>query len=348
MPLAITEAQAQVAGTTIARGKRIAETTEILSMRTLQVPVAIIVYYWQHTTYIVEKGHQFARKWSTMAPSARAGGSLPIGYWLGLAVALLLPFGSFLAILWRSWLNDPEFSYGILIPPITAYLLWNRRADLEQEKKPGQSSGLALVLAGCGLQIVGSLSGTLIVSGLALVLTISGIVLYLWGVRCLRIALVPLLLLVLMVPVPSYAVGQVSWKLQAGASAVSSIVLRFLDVPVFQDGNLLTLPNYVLEVKQACSGSRSVFALLVLALTLGLSVERKWWVRILLLAAAPVLAVAANVTRIVGTGLIARHWGSLAANESLHTMWGIFVFVIAAGGLLAFQRLLRWTNNESA
>jgi exosortase len=151
-----------------------------------------------------------------------------------------------------------------------------------------------------------------------------------------------------MIPVPSYAVGQVSWKLQAGASAISSVVLRVLDVPVFQDGNLLTLPNYVLEVKQACSGSRSVFALLVLALTLALSVERQWWVRVLLVAAAPVLAVIANVVRIVGTGLIARHWGSLAADESLHTMWGILVFLIAAGGLLGFQRLLRWTNNKCA
>ncbi len=283
-----------------------------------------------------------------MVPSTRAGKSLPAGYWLVLAAAVLLPFGSFIATLWRIWVNEPEFSYGILIPPIAAYLLWNRRIDIEREKKYGQSSGIALVLAGCGLQIVGSLSSTLIVSGFALVLSISGIVLCLWGARCLRIALVPLLLLILMVPVPSYAVGQISWKLQAGASAVSSIVLRLLNVPVFQDGNVLTLPNYVLEVKQACSGSRSVFALLVLALTLGLSVERKWWVRILLVAAAPVLAVVANVMRIVGTGLIAKHWGSLAANESLHTMWGILVFVIAAGGLLGFQRLLRWTNNECA
>ena len=283
-----------------------------------------------------------------MAPSARAGGSIPPGYWPVLALAALLPFGSFIAILWRSWLSEPEFSYGILIPLITAYLLWSRRLDLEREKNLGQSYGIGLVLAGCGLQIIGSLSGTLLISGIALVLSLCGIVLYLWGARCLRIALVPLLLLILMVPVPSYAVGQISWKLQAGASAVSSIVLRLLNVPVFQDGNLLTLPNYVLEVKQACSGSRSVFALLVLALTLGLSVERKWWVRILLVAAAPVLAIVANVMRIVGTGLIARQWGSLAANESLHTMWGILVFVIAAGGLLGFQRLLRWTNNECA
>ena len=38
---------------------------------------------------------------------------------------------------------------------------------------------------------------------------------------------------------------------------------------LYQEGNLLNLPNYVLEVREACSGSRSIFALIALALILG-------------------------------------------------------------------------------
>src|ERR1700758_4095414 len=98
-----------------------------------------------------------------MAPSARAGGSIPAGYWPVLAFAALLPFGSFIATLWRSWLSEPEFSYGILVPLITAYLLWSRRLDLEREKNLGQPYGIGLVLTGCGLQVIGSLSGTLLI-----------------------------------------------------------------------------------------------------------------------------------------------------------------------------------------
>jgi exosortase len=273
---------------------------------------------------------------------------LPVVLWLALLIALFLPFSSFLGNLWRTWRNDPDFSYGFLIPVIAAYLLWIRRDRLKQEMKVGRRGGAGLLLIGCGLQIIASLSGTLLVSGIAFIVTISGIVLCLWGPSCLRIFVVPVTLLILMVPVPSYAVGQVSWQLQAAASSLSSTVLRFLSIPVYQDGNLLNLPNYVLEVKQACSGSRSIFALLALALILGLSVERKWWARVLLLVAAPLLAIGANIVRIVGTGLIAAHWGSLAANESLHTFWGIVVFVIAVAGLLGIQRMLRWTTNEYA
>jgi exosortase len=276
----------------------------------------------------------------------KASASTPL--WISVWVGIPLTFAGFLTALVTNWLGEPEFSYGIAIPIITAYLLWARRAQLRKPRIAGSSAGLAIVLFGCGLYVLGSLSGTLLLSGVALVLTILGVVLYVCGASYLRVVALPVALLILMVPVPSYTVGQVSWYLQKGASTISSAVLRFLSVPVYQDGNLLNLPNYVLEVKQACSGSRSIFALLALALILGFSIERKWWARILLVAAAPLLAVGANIVRIVGTGLIARQWGALAASESLHTTWGIVVFVIAVMGLLGFQRFLQWAANEYA
>jgi exosortase len=178
--------------------------------------------------------------------------------------------------------------------------------------------------------------------------TILGAILYLWGPHHTKIAAGPVVMLMSMIPLPAYVTGELSWNLQGMASTFSSTLLRLLGTPVLQDGNLLKLPNYVLEVRQACSGSRSLFALIALALVLGLSATRKWWIRVLLVAVAPALAVGANIVRIVGTGLIARRWGALAANESLHLVWGILVFVIAGLGLLGFQRFLRWATNEHA
>jgi exosortase len=272
----------------------------------------------------------------------------PIILWILAGLSVFLPFGYFLRTLVATWLHDPEFSYGILIPVIVAFLIWRRRERLEKEEKTGWPKGLWIVAAGCGLQVLGSLSGSFLLAGIALTATIMGITGFLWGLKSLRIVAGPLALLILMVPLPSYMVGGLSWYLQAAASTISAATLGFLGVPVYQDGNLLRLSNYVLEVKQACSGSRSIFALLALACVLGVSSERKLWIRILLVAAAPFLAVGANVVRIVGTGLIAWQWGDLAANESLHATWGILVFVIAVLGLLGFQRILQWTTHEHA
>ena len=268
--------------------------------------------------------------------------------WLGLCVAFLVQYTGFIRELLDAWLSDAEFSYGIIIPAIVAYLIWSRRDRLREAPKRAWIPALVLVVIGCALQLLASVSGTLVLSGLAFVISLMGITGFLWGPRPLRIVIVPLAFLLLMVPLPSYLLGELTWYLQVAASTISGAVLGALGVPVYQDGNLLKLPNYVLEVKEACSGSRSIFALLAMALLLGLTMEKKWRVRIPLVLAAPLLAIVANVIRIVGTGLLAWQFGGVAANESLHTAWGVVVFLIAVTGLLAFERLLRWAANAYA
>jgi exosortase len=279
--------------------------------------------------------------------SGRQSKLVSVSYLLAFGT-ILVPFGGFLTRLWEAGVETPEFSHGILIPVIVSYLLWTRRAELRTQQPTGSAKGMVVVIVGCGLHVLGSLSGTLLISGVGFAIAVAGVVLYLWGPACLQIVAVPTAFLILMVPLPSYVLGELSWRLQASASTVSSAILRFLGVPVFQDGNLLRIVNYVLEVKQACSGSRSIFALLALALLLGMTAERRWWTRSLLVGAAPALAIGANIIRIVGTGLIASRWGGLAANESLHAAWGVLVFVLAVSGLVGFQRLLTWATNEYA
>ena len=257
------------------------------------------------------------------------------------AVLAVLSFGAFSRILFQNWIHNEQFSYGILIPPIVGYLIWRRKDKLSTAFPSWWTSGFLIAGIGCGLQILASRSGTLLLSGIAFVAMLIGITGFLWGLDILKICAGPLVLLILMVPLPSYAVGQVTWYLQAMASTVSGNILQRLGVPVFQDGNLLRLPNYVLEVKQACSGSNSILSLVALALVIGLSGEEKWWKRAVLVLAAPFLAMCANVIRIVGTGLIARQWGNLAANELLHAGWGVAVFLFGVLGLLGINNFLR-------
>jgi exosortase len=282
-----------------------------------------------------------------MSPDGKSN-EVPRMLWILAAISAVLPFAHFLKSLTGTWFRDPEFSYGILIPLIVTYLVWKRRSQLKETGATGWPIGFWIVIAGCGIQILGSQSGSFLLSGVALTCTIIGAIGFLWGLASLRVVAGPLTLLILMVPLPSYMVGGLSWYLQAVASTASAATLRFLGVPIFQDGNLLRLSNYVLEVKQACSGSRSIFALLAMACVLGISTERKSGIRVLLVGAAPILAVGANVIRIVVTGLIAWQWGDFAAEESLHAAWGVLVFVIALFGLLGFQRILQWATHENA
>lgn len=274
--------------------------------------------------------------------------TLDVGLYGALLLILVLPYIEFMRSLFQVWGTDAEFAHGILIPPIVAYLLWVRREQLKIAKKEkGWTLGLIVTFIGCILLILTCLSSSLLLGSVSLALSLMGLVGYLWGRECFRIVLLPLSVLILMAPIPSYIFGELSWHLKVHSSSISSMILRSIGIPVYQDGNLLRLPNYILEVREACSGTRSLFALLALAVVLGISAERKWWKRFLLAATAPLLAVSANVTRIVGTGVIARYHGNLAASESLHSAWGIVVFLGAVVLLLGVQRLLRWRENES-
>jgi exosortase len=272
-------------------------------------------------------------------------------YLAGLTVlftVFLYPYVDWFANLITVWVGDAELSYGALIPPVVAFLIWSRRDQLRKATESGWNFGLLITLVGCVLLIMANLSSNLLLGSLALTASAIGLIGFVWGKEKLRITAAPLSLLILMAPIPSYLLGELSWYLKVASSAVSSGVLRVLGIAVYQDGNLLRLPHYILEVREACSGTRSVFALIALSAILGVGSDLKLWKKIALLASAPILALVGNIIRIVGTGLLAVHFESLVANESLHLAWGIAVFCGMVTMLLCFVSLLKWIDRQPA
>lgn len=263
-------------------------------------------------------------------------------------VFVCAPFYRFFIAAAREWFQSEVFSYGILIPVLAGYFLWQKWPRISQLPVLPWNAGIGLVALGYGILLMGEMSGLLLVSGAALILVLLGTTGSLWGWKQLRQVAIPVAFLIFMVPWPPYVLGSLSWRLQAYASVLSASILEGVGVPVFQDGNLLYLPNYVMAVKEACSGTRSLFALLALAASLGILTERSWAIRILLVLSAPLMALLANVVRIVGTGLVAISFGREAAEGTLHTMWGMVVFLLGAAGLVAIQRISRWLIGQSA
>lgn len=258
--------------------------------------------------------------------------------WSLVGCLFILSFQGFFRALYRGWLEMPEFSYGMLVPLTCAYLIWRRFSENSPEPSKGWSVGWYLLTAGCGLQILGSRSGSLIVSALGLVSTLAGATAVLFGRKVLKSCAAPLALLIAMVPLPSIIVSEISWRLQYLATELSADVLDSAGVPTYWDGTSIHLANKILQVEPACSGSRSLFALVFIALVLGVTREDKWLNRSIIMAVAPLLAICANILRIVGTGL---ETDALAANESVHVAWGVVIFLFSVGSLFGIQNLLR-------
>ena len=258
-----------------------------------------------------------------------------------------LPLGLFAIIYGKilvSWLlnlwDDPSYSFGLLVFPAALYIAYQRRERLMTATRKPNNWGLLLILLGLGALFIGSLGAELFTSRMSLVAIAAGVVLFGFGWPVLRLLLFPMGLVALVVPLPQLVLAHVALPLQLMASAISEQVLTLLRIPVLREGNIIYLPSMTLGVVEACSGIRSIFSLLALSLLVGYSANSNIAVRTLLAIASIPIAVAVNVFRIFGTGILAQYAGPNFAEGFFHSFYGWLHFVAAFLILLAVHSCL--------
>ncbi|MGH3114222.1 MAG: exosortase/archaeosortase family protein, partial [Gaiellaceae bacterium] len=85
-----------------------------------------------------------------------------------------------------------------------------------------------------------------------------------WGFGQLRRWWLPAALLALSIPIPALVTNALALPLQFKASSMGAALLDWRHVPVRLAGNVIQLPGRQLFVTEACSGLRSLTALLAL------------------------------------------------------------------------------------
>jgi exosortase len=262
----------------------------------------------------------------------------------GVAIA----YSDVLADLVRAWSTDDNYSHGFLIPPIAAYLAWERRHRFWAAPLRPSAAGLVVILASLLVFAVGSLGVELFLTRVSLLGVLIGVVLFFSGWARLGVMAFPLGFLVLMVPLPAILFNQIAFPLQLVASRFGEAIVRAADIPVVREGNVLVLANITLEVAEACSGIRSLVSLLTLGIVFGYAADRRRWVRTLVAISAVPVAILSNGARVAGTGIAAHYFGRTAAEGFFHEFSGWLVFIVAFALMLAFQRLLARLVPEGA
>ena len=261
-----------------------------------------------------------------------------IGAWVLAGAALYAPV---LAKLVRDWSANESYSHGFLVLPIALLLAWQQRDRLRHAAPRPSMAGLLILAFSLGLYVIGSLGAELFITRLSMIGVLAGTIVYVWGWQHFRLVSFPLAFLVFMIPLPAILFDRAAVSLQLVASRLGESLLRAVEVPVLRDGNILTLASVTLEVSDACSGIRSLVALLAVTTLVGYLSEPAAWRRALVAAAAVPLAIGLNGVRIGLTGLAATWFGPEAASGSVHEASGWAIFVVALGCVWALQQAMR-------
>jgi exosortase len=254
-------------------------------------------------------------------------------------VGFLVLYASPLGSLARDWWSDPDAGHGLLLAPLALWFGW--RAGLAPDRRPNPVMGSLLLLAGVFLRYLAGLAAELFTMRIAMVLAGGGLVVFFLGWRQLVRWWLPVVLLGLSIPLPDVVTGTLALPLQLRASSWGAAMLELRHVPVVLSGNVIRLPGRDLFVTEACSGLRSLTALLALGVLVGGLWLRHPLSRMLLVALAVPVAMVVNAIRVFVTGFLVFFVSPEFGEGFMHWSEGWLLFLVAFAILGAFTWVVR-------
>lgn len=205
---------------------------------------------------------------------------------------------------------------GNIIPFVVLGLIWWKRKTLLSLSLKSWSPGLIILFFGLFFHLIGYAVQQPRISIVGFFIGLYGLTGLAWGPNWLRHSFFPFFLFIFCVPLGTLGLA-VTFPLRLIVCRLVELVCHFvLMTDVIRDGTGLRDPSgqYQYEVAAACSGIRSLAAILVMAVAYGFVVFRSHWKRLLMIVAAVPLAVLGNVLRMLCIVFAADTWGQETGN----------------------------------
>jgi len=238
------------------------------------------------------------------------------------------------------WKVDSDYSYGFIIAPLALYFAWPQFKQIpRQNLAPSWWGVLPLTLSTISLTL-GRLGGELMTLRVSFVLALIGLVILLLGIEIFRRFAFPLCFLFLMIPLPASVLNVIAFPLQLFAADRAVDMLYLMHIPALREGNIIHLPETTLFVEQACSGLRSLMALVTLGVIFAYFFRKRNSERVVLVLSTIPIAVLVNAFRVMLTGALTYKFGEQMAEGFLHEFQGLITFGLAFLLLLTEARVL--------
>jgi len=267
--------------------------------------------------------------------------------WIGVCfvVALIAVFGPSLLRLANYAFRSDLHSYIVLVPVVSAYLLYLRRDRLPKNRAGDFRIGIVLLSVGVGIWLFASASGlatgtrennahlTLLALSFFCCLTAGGFLFL--GREWMRAAAFPMAFLIFIVPMPDAMAAALENASKSASAEVANLLFHLSGTPFLREGAVFQLPNISIEVAQECSGIRSSWILFITSVVAANMFLKTPWRRVLLVAFVIPLGILRNGVRILVIGLLCVNMGPQMIHSLIHRRGGPLFFALSLIPLLA-------------
>jgi exosortase C (VPDSG-CTERM-specific) len=240
-------------------------------------------------------------------------------------------------------------SYVLLVPFVTAYLLYIRWKQLSGELTT--SWGPAAVFAAVGVSALfasqhfsnlGQNDHMTLIALAFVCFALNGAFLFL-GRKWARSAMFPLFFLAFLIPLPEIVVETLEEASKQASAEVASWLFLITGTPFLRTETMFQLPGITIAVARECSGIRSSLVLIITSLLAANMFLRTTWRRTLLVAAVIPLGLFRNAVRILVISLLSVHIGPHMINSLIHRRGGPVFFVAS---LIPLFVMLWWLRRR--
>lgn len=242
------------------------------------------------------------------------------------------------------WWTLPEAGHGLLLAPVAVWLAW--RAGIRKDARQNFGLGLAFLVFAILVRCAAGLAADVFTTRASMVMVLVGLTTYHCGFRQVLHWWLPFTLAALSVPLPELITQAIALPLQFRASRMGAALLEMRGVPVRLSGNIIRLPGHELFVTEACSGLRSLTALISVGVLMSAIALDRLPTRALLLLVAIPIAVVVNGIRVFLTGFLVFFVSPSLGQGFMHVTEGWLLFLVSLGSLAVCAVVFRWAEKR--
>jgi len=240
----------------------------------------------------------------------------------------------------HQWSVSSAHGHGYLIAPISLWLAYRKRRQLQTARIRPSLYGLIALLASAVVWLVGEITSINIVSYTGLVAMVPSLLLLFYGSTIFRTLRFSLAFLFFMVPAGDFLIPY----LMKGTTEATVWALVQTGLPVYKEGNHLSLPTGRWSVIETCAGLNYIIAAGVLGTLYAHLTYTRRYKQVIFLCSIMIMALIANWVRayltILAGHLTNMEWGP--GREHVTFGWVIFGIII---GLL-FWFCSKWADTQ--